>query len=338
MFSIPPARMTCAPPMTISWAAEMMACRPEPQTRLSVMAGTLLGRPAFRASCRPGFMPWPACNTLPTITWSTCPGSNCASSNTLLATVAPRSAAGISLSMPPKVPMAVLRGVEMTISWIVFMTCSFRACQLNCNGRGLASEIAVQVRSPLNFYLQVFSISSSFKRIPDLALLSLRLHDEIRMVLHLCLDLYARLAADPPSLVDTAITQHTSLCWLAQVLHREGRRGSGQPGVCCIGRHRKDLLFLIVDGLRDPQSREINAGDGRLVELAQVRLVKDPPPCLLATGLSRHDDGIGLSTRIRLGESKAVIELSMLSVPRRLTELLGQDLQVLVAGSVPHFA
>src|SRR6266581_6547005 len=218
------------------------------------------------------------------------------------------------------------------------MTCSFRACQLNCNGRGLASEIAVQVRSPLNFYLQVFSISSSFKRIPDLALLSLRLHDEIRMVLHLCLDLYARLAADPPSLVDTAITQHTSLCWLAQVLHREGRRGSGQPGVCCIGRHRKDLLFLIVDSLGDPQSREINAGDGRLVELAQVRLVKDSPPCLLATRLSRHDDGIGLPTRIRLGEPKAVIELAMLSVPRRLTELLGQGLQVQVTGSVPHFA
>src|SRR6266496_2325093 len=126
-------------------------------------------------------------------------------------------------------------------------------------------------------------------------------HNEIGMVLHLRLELYARLAADPPSLVDTAITQHTSLCWLAQVLHREGRRGSGQPGVCCIGRHRKDLLFLIVDSLGDPQSREINAGDGRLVELAQVRLVKDPPPCLLATRLSRHDDGIGLPTRIRLG-------------------------------------
>src|SRR6266567_2989167 len=54
MFSMPPARMTWAPPTTISWAAEMMACRPEPQTRLSVMAGTRLGRPALRATCRPG--------------------------------------------------------------------------------------------------------------------------------------------------------------------------------------------------------------------------------------------------------------------------------------------
>src|SRR5258706_9391000 len=108
-------------------------------------------------------------------------------------------------------------------------------------------------------------------------------HDEIRMVLHLRLDLYARLAADPPSLVDTPITQQTSLCWLAQVLHREGRRGAGHPGVCGIGRHRQDVFFLIVDGLRDPQSREIDASDGRLVELAQVRLLKDGPPRLRAT-------------------------------------------------------
>src|SRR3989441_7339869 len=165
-----------------------------------------------------------------------------------------------------------------------------------------------------------------------------RVHDEIRMVLHLRLDLYARLAADPPSLVDTAITQHTSPCWLAEVIHREGRRSSGQPGVCCIGRHRKDLLFLIVDSLGDPQSREINAGDGRLVELAQVRLVEDPPPCLLATRLSRHDDGIGLPTRIRLGETKAGIEHARLSVPCRVTEVLGPGLQGLVGGSVPPFA
>jgi hypothetical protein len=158
------------------------------------------------------------------------------------------------------------------------------------------------------------------------------------MVLHLRLDLYARLAADPPSLVDIPITQQTRLCWLAQVIHCEGRRGSGHPGVCGIGRHRQELFFLIVDGLGDPQSREVNAGDSRLVELAQVRLVKDPPPRLLATRLSRHDDGIGLPTRIRLAESKAVRELAPLPVPRRLTQLLGQGVQGLVAGSVPHFA
>src|SRR5260370_4419066 len=60
------------------------------------------------------------------------------------------------------------------------------------------------------------------------------------MVLHLRLDLYARLAADPPSLVDIPITQQTRLCRLAQVIHREGRRGSSHPGVCGIGRHRQE--------------------------------------------------------------------------------------------------
>ncbi len=42
--------------------------------------------------------------------------------------------------------------------------------------------------------------------------------------------------------------------------------------------------------------------------------------------------------RIRLGQAKAVIELTTLAVPRRLTELLGQGVQSLVAGSVSHFA
>ncbi len=46
--------------------------------------------------------------------------------------------------MPPKVPIAVLSGVEMTISCMLLITCSFRECQLNYNGRSIASEIAVQ--------------------------------------------------------------------------------------------------------------------------------------------------------------------------------------------------
>ena len=107
------------------------------------------------------------------------------------------------------------------------------------------------------------------------------------MILYLRLELDAIFSADPPFLVDTAITQHTSLCWLAQVPHREGRRGAGHPGICGIGRHSKGRFFLVVDSLGDPQSREIDAGHGRLVELAQVRLVKNPPPRLLATRLSR---------------------------------------------------
>src|SRR5258707_14436216 len=97
-------------------------------------------------------------------------------------------------------------------------------------------------------------------------------------------------------------------------------------------------FFLIVVGWGAPQSREVAVGDVRLVDLAQFRFLKDPPPCLLATRLSRHDDGIGLPTWIRLGKPKAVRELPTLSVPRRLTELLGQGVQGLGAGSVPHFS
>src|SRR5215210_7043780 len=53
---------------------------------------------------------------LPTITWSTCSPSTPERERTSWPTVAPRSVAGTSLSAPPKVPIPVLKGVEMTIS------------------------------------------------------------------------------------------------------------------------------------------------------------------------------------------------------------------------------
>ena len=77
-------------------------------------------------------------------------------------------------------------------------------------------------------------------------------HDEICMVLYLRLDLDPIVPANPPSLVDLPITQHTSLCRLAQVLHREGRHGASHPGVCGIGRHRQEVIVRIVAGLGDP--------------------------------------------------------------------------------------
>jgi hypothetical protein len=47
---------------------------------------------------------------------STCSGSRPDRLKTSWATVVPRSTAGTSLSVPLKVPMAVLKGVEITIS------------------------------------------------------------------------------------------------------------------------------------------------------------------------------------------------------------------------------
>src|SRR5918998_309077 len=116
MFSTPPARITSASPKAISCAAETMACNPEPHILFRVMPGTSTGRPLFIPTWRPGFMPWPAERMLPTITWSTWSPSIPARERTSLPTVPPSSFPGVSLSKPPKVPIPVLRGVEMTIS------------------------------------------------------------------------------------------------------------------------------------------------------------------------------------------------------------------------------
>src|SRR5215831_7245938 len=43
MFSMPPATATLMLPREISCAAETMACAPEPQTRLTVRAGVVIG-------------------------------------------------------------------------------------------------------------------------------------------------------------------------------------------------------------------------------------------------------------------------------------------------------
>src|SRR3712207_7219117 len=47
-------------PISISCAAETMACRPDPHILLRVMPGVVTGRPVFIPTWRPGIMPWPA--------------------------------------------------------------------------------------------------------------------------------------------------------------------------------------------------------------------------------------------------------------------------------------
>src|SRR5260370_10643430 len=91
---------------------------------------------------------------------------------------------------------------------------------------------------------------------------SLPAQDEIRMVVHLRLDLEPIVPADPPSLVDLPITQHTSLCRLAHALHREGGLGASQPGVCGIGRPRQEVLVRIVAGLGAPPAGGNDPRDG----------------------------------------------------------------------------
>ena len=76
MFSMPPATATSTLPSRISCAAETIACAPEPQTRLTVIAGTVTGRPAWTPACRAGFILLPACTTLPMTTVSDFVGAN----------------------------------------------------------------------------------------------------------------------------------------------------------------------------------------------------------------------------------------------------------------------
>src|SRR5256885_11315291 len=46
--------MHCSSPARIAWAASITALSPDPHTLLMVSAGTVPGRPAWIAACRPG--------------------------------------------------------------------------------------------------------------------------------------------------------------------------------------------------------------------------------------------------------------------------------------------
>ena len=74
MFSMPPATALSMKPSMTSCAALAIACAPEPQTRLTVMAGTSTGTPPLMAACRAGFILLPAWITLPMTTVSMSPG------------------------------------------------------------------------------------------------------------------------------------------------------------------------------------------------------------------------------------------------------------------------
>ena len=115
MFSIPPAIAASISPAAICWAAVTTACAPEPQTRLTVIAGTDTGTPPPIAAWRAGFMRLPAWMTLPITTEPTAAGSIPERRSVSRTTAAPSSVAGVSLSDPLKAPIAVRTGLQMTI-------------------------------------------------------------------------------------------------------------------------------------------------------------------------------------------------------------------------------
>src|SRR6516164_6804299 len=99
MFSMPPATAALMLPSAISCAAETIACAPEPQTRLTVSAGTVTGRLAWTAACRAGFILVPACTTLPMTTVSTSSGFSPARLTAAPIATGPRAGAGTSLRL-----------------------------------------------------------------------------------------------------------------------------------------------------------------------------------------------------------------------------------------------
>ena len=116
MLSVPPATISSASPQRMACAASITAFRPEPQTLLTVVAGTESGSPALIAACRAGFMPSPACRMQPRITSSTWSGRMPARRTASRTATVASSTALTSLSAPPKVPTGVRQPETMTTS------------------------------------------------------------------------------------------------------------------------------------------------------------------------------------------------------------------------------
>ncbi|OIQ99559.1 hypothetical protein GALL_183080 [mine drainage metagenome] len=116
MLSCPPATTISASPSRTACAASITAFRPEPQTLLMVMAGTMSGRPALMLAWRAAFWPTPACRTCPRMTSETWPGSMPTRSMAVFTTSAPRSTADVLASDPPNLPTAVRTADTITMS------------------------------------------------------------------------------------------------------------------------------------------------------------------------------------------------------------------------------
>ena len=114
MFSIPPATTISASPALIRSAAILTQLRPDPQTTLRVTAGVSIGSPALIEACLATFCPRPAWITQPIRTSSTCSGLTPARLSASLITIEPSSAAGVPLSAPPILPIAVLHAPANT--------------------------------------------------------------------------------------------------------------------------------------------------------------------------------------------------------------------------------
>ena len=119
--SVPPATMISAPPLMMRSAAMAIACSPDEQKRLMVIAETSTGNPARSAAMRATFIPCSASGMAqPRITSSISLVSTCGtrSSAPLMATAA-SSSGRVARSVPLKArPTGVRTEETMTTSLI----------------------------------------------------------------------------------------------------------------------------------------------------------------------------------------------------------------------------
>src|SRR5659263_655190 len=109
MFSVPPTRYSSPSPALMAAAAMASADALDAQTRLTVMAGTSSGMPAFSSAWRAVFWPRPAWMTLPNMTSSSCSPLTPARLSASVIAIAPSSTAGVLAKPPWKRPAGDLR-------------------------------------------------------------------------------------------------------------------------------------------------------------------------------------------------------------------------------------
>jgi hypothetical protein len=115
--SAPPPIATSVSPSSTLCAAETIACRPEPHSRLTFIAGTSCVRPPSIAATRDRYMSFGSVLiTWPNTTAPTCPGCTPARATASRTTSAASWVGGTSFRLPPKVPIAVLTALTTTTS------------------------------------------------------------------------------------------------------------------------------------------------------------------------------------------------------------------------------
>ena len=95
-----PAMIIEASPVRIDWAARATERRPDPQTILTPIAGTVSGRPAFIEACLAGFCPCPQVSTWPNMTSEMSSGATLVVSSNAFITFRPSSWLGTEDKLP----------------------------------------------------------------------------------------------------------------------------------------------------------------------------------------------------------------------------------------------